>query len=71
MVKAKLKDIKKELDEEEKQNYGDETESGSSPVTEAIQNEDVDELVKDVTGQNPQKNIADEVNDAEEKLHEK
>ncbi len=71
MVKAKLKDIKKELDEEEKQNYGDETESGSSPDTEAIQNEDVDELVKDVTGQNPQKNIADEVNDAEEKLHEK
>ena len=71
MVKAKLKDIKKELDEEEKQNYGDETESGSSPDTEAIQNEDVDELVKDVTGQNPPKNIADEVNDAEEKLHEK
>jgi len=70
MVKAKLKDIKKELDEEEDEFYGDETESGSSPDTEKIQDEDVDELVKDVTGRKPKKNIADEVNDAEEDLQE-
>lgn len=70
MVKAKLDDIKKELEEEEKENYGEGRLGSSESDPEEIQSEDVEELVRDVTGQNPKSNIADEINEAEKNLQE-
>ncbi len=69
---VKSSDIKKQIQEQDKVNYGDETESGSSPDNEQIQEEDTEELLEDVIGNNPSSskgfNIGEEINSDESDL---
>lgn len=73
MVKQKAKDVKKEVEEQEKRNYGDETISGSSP--DPSSDDDVDEVVEEITGEEPGMfepvGIAEEIDKDEKALHTK
>jgi hypothetical protein len=62
-------DIKKELQREEDEVYGDETISGSSPRPSS--DDDVEQGMENVTGQEPARDetIADAVNEEEEERH--
>jgi len=63
MVKAKAKDIKKQIQQQDKDVYGDTTISGSSPDPES--DDDVEKVVEEVTGEKPKQgeefSISDEV----------
>jgi hypothetical protein len=70
MVKSVKENVKEELRRQDNDVYGDESESGSSPDTEQIQNETVKERLEDVIGNKPSSNkafsLADEVDKDEE-----
>jgi hypothetical protein len=63
MAKAKIKDIKKQIQQQDKNVYGDTSISGSAPDPES--DDDVEEVVKEITGEKPEQgqqfNISKEV----------
>jgi len=65
MVKAKAKDIKKQVQSEDKAVYGEEAMGGSSPSPDS--DDDIGEMYKEIIGHEPKKgeSIADEVEEAE------
>jgi hypothetical protein len=73
MVKQKADDVKKEVEEQEDEFYGDATISGTAP--DPSSDDDVDEVVKEVTGEKPEQfepvGIAEEVDEDEKALHTK
>ena len=72
MTRQKPDDVLKEVNKQEDDNYGDESISGSNPVT--GEGQDVDDMMKDVVGddfdEDKPLDIADEVNDDEEAIRE-
>jgi hypothetical protein len=66
MVKQDIKKIKEELKEEEKEFYGDETPTGSSPAPDG---ESAEEIVEETIGEEPEEGVpfdlAEELNKEE------
>jgi hypothetical protein len=69
MVRPHPDDIKKELEEQEDAYYGDETVSGSNPNPAKVTQNDTEDNIEDVTGNEPKAGVpfslADEVDDDE------
>jgi hypothetical protein len=73
MAKTQTEEIKKQIEKQNEEVYGDESVSGSSPDPEVVQEETTSEMVKDVIGNRPKKdfNLGEEINKDEEDLQEK
>jgi hypothetical protein len=57
MVKQKAEDVKKEIEQQEKEVYGDTTISGSAP--DPSSDDDVEEVVEDAMGEETSEEIED------------